>query len=303
MKKTSPASIHQRRGIILAGGRGTRLYPITLATSKQLLPVYDKPLIYYPLSTIMLAGIKRTLIISTPQDISRYKALLGDGANWGLELEYAVQEKPSGIAESLIIAADFLDGHPSMLVLGDNIHYGQDLTKMLDDAAAKPSGATVFCYRVPDPERYGVVEFDRNGKPTEIVEKPPEPTSHYAVTGLYFYDAEAPAIARALKPSGRNELEITDLNRDYLKRGRLQAVIMRRGMAWFDTGTQSSLLQAAQFIATVEARQGLKIACPEEIAWRRGLIDLQQLEVLADGLRASDYGTYLAELVREVRED
>ncbi len=301
MKKPSSASTPHRRAIILAGGRGTRLHPITLATSKQLLPVYDKPLIYYPLSTVMLAGIRRILIISTPQDIERYRTLLGSGAGWGLELEYAVQEKPSGIAQSLIIAADFLDGHPSMLVLGDNIHYGQNLSSILDQATSQPAGATVFCYRVPDPERYGVVDFDADGKPVDIIEKPANPPSRYAVTGLYFYDAQAPEIARTLKPSNRNELEITDLNRHYLARGQLRAVMMRRGMTWFDTGTRDSLLQAAQFIATVEARQGLKIACPEEIAWRKGLIDLHQLESLAHKLKSSDYGTYLTDLVTEFR--
>ncbi|MDL2259380.1 glucose-1-phosphate thymidylyltransferase RfbA [Deltaproteobacteria bacterium OttesenSCG-928-K17] len=289
-----------RKGIILAGGAGTRLHPATLAVSKQLLPVFDKPMIYYPLSTLMLAGLREILIISTPHDLPLFKALLGDGSRWGLKLDYAEQARPEGLAQALIIAEDFLDGQPSALILGDNIFYGNKLVPIMAEAGSEPSGATIFAYRVSDPQRYGVVEFDSYMNAVSLEEKPAEPKSNYAVTGLYFYDEHAPRMAAAIKPSPRGELEITDLNKLYLDSGRLKVKIMNRGYAWLDTGTHQSLLEAGQFIATLETRQGIKISCPEEIAYRNGWIDAARLEQLAAPLAQNTYGQYLLTLLKEL---
>jgi len=287
------------KGIVLAGGSGTRLYPVTQVVSKQLLPVYDKPMVYYPLSTLMLAGIRDILVISTPQDTPRFEALLGDGKNWGLRLRYAVQPKPEGIAQAFLVAREFIANERVALVLGDNIFHGHDLTELLARAAARERGATVFAYPVNDPARYGVVEFDARGKAVSIEEKPREPKSRYAVTGLYFFDHHVAEIASKLKPSTRGELEITDVNRVYLERGELEVVPMGRGMAWLDTGTHEALLEASHFIETIERRQGLKIACPEEIAYRMRFIDGAQLEALAKPLEKSAYGEYLRRVITE----
>lgn len=288
-----------RRGLILAGGSGTRLHPATLALSKQLLPVFDKPMIYYPLSTLMLAGIRDILIISTPQDTPRFQQLLGDGEQWGLNLQYAVQPSPDGLAQAFLIGEDFIGNHPSALVLGDNIFYGHDLQRLLTHAMMRTEGASVFAYHVHDPERYGVVEFNAQGKVLSLEEKPIQPRSSYAVTGLYFYDTQVVDHAKALKPSARGELEITDLNRLYLEQGNLSVEIMGRGYAWLDTGTHATLLDASQFIATLENRQGLKVACPEEIAYRQGWIDAARLEMLAQLLAKNGYGQYLLKILKE----
>ena len=292
-------SMQQRKGIVLAGGSGTRLHPATLALSKQLLPVYDKPMVYYPLSALMLAGIRDVLVISTPADTPRFQALLGDGSRWGMNLSYCVQPSPDGLAQAFVLGKRFVDSRPSALVLGDNIFHGHDLLRLLQSANARGEGATVFAYHVHDPERYGVVEFDAAKRALSIEEKPRQPRSNYAVTGLYFYDAQVCDIAASIRPIARGELEITDVNATYLRQGLLSVEIMGRGYAWLDTGTHDSLLEASQFIATLEKRQGLKVACPEEIAWRNGWIDAAQIQALAQPMAKNGYGQYLLRLIGE----
>ncbi len=287
------------KGIVLAGGSGTRLYPATRVVSKQLLPVYDKPMIYYPISTLMLAGLKEILVISTPEDLPRYRQLLGDGSQWGIKFQYAEQPRPEGLAQAFVIGRDFIGKECVCLILGDNIFYGQGFRLTLRDIAKNKSGADIFGYYVKEPERYGVVEFDKSGKAVSIEEKPKHPKSHYAVTGLYFYDSDVVEIAKNLTPSARGEYEITDVNKEYLKRGKLRVQIMGRGMAWLDTGTHESLLEAAEYIETIEKRQGLKVACPEEVAYREGWIDSNQLRKIADTMKNNAYGSYLLELIEE----